>query len=94
MNNRVRVRILDTEYIIESDLREEEVLKIARFVDERCRQIKEASPELTEKKIAILAAFEIASDYLALLKKEINRKKKVQAINYNIDSAIGEEIGD
>ena len=94
MSNRVRIRILDSEYIIESDLDRAEIIEIAQFVDEKCREIRDATQGLTEKKIAILAAFEIASDYLKLLKQEINRRKKVQAISYNIDSAIGEDIGE
>jgi len=94
VSNRVRIRILDSEYIIESDLDRAEIIEIAQFVDEKCREIRDATQGLTEKKIAILAAFEIASDYLKLLKQEINRRKKVQAISYNIDSAIGEDIGE
>ena len=94
MSNRVRVRILDNEYIIESELDRSEIIEVAQFVDEKCREIRNAAQGLSEKKIAILAAFEIASDYLRLLKQEINRQKKVQAISYNIDSAIGEDIGE
>ncbi|RLB11879.1 MAG: hypothetical protein DRG27_00225 [Deltaproteobacteria bacterium] len=94
MSNRVRIRILDNEYIIESDLDRAEIIEIAQFVDEKCREIKESIQGLTEKKIAILAAFEIASEYLRLLKKEITTQKKVQAISYSIDSAIGEDIGE
>ncbi len=94
MSNRVRVRILDNEYIIESELDRAEIIEVAQFVDEKCREIRNAAQGLSEKKIAILAAFEIASDYLRLLKQEINRQKKVQAISYNIDSAIGEDIGE
>jgi len=94
VSNRVRVRILDNEYIIESELDRAEIIEVAQFVDEKCREIRNAAQGLSEKKIAILAAFEIASDYLRLLKQEINRQKKVQAISYNIDSAIGEDIGE
>jgi len=94
VSNRVRIRILDNEYIIESDLDRAEIIEIAQFVDEKCREIKESIQGLTEKKIAILAAFEIASEYLRLLKKEITTQKKVQAISYSIDSAIGEDIGE
>ncbi len=94
MPNRVRIRILDNEYIIESDLERAEIIEIAQFVDEKCREIRDSIQGLTEKKIAILAAFEIASEYLKLLREEIKRQKKVQAISYNIDSAIGEDIGE
>ena len=98
MSSRVKVRILDNEYIIESELNRTEVIEVAQFVDEKCREIKNGAAGLTDKKIAILAAFEIASDYLKLLKKEDNIKddiqKKVQAITYHIDSIIGEDSGE
>lgn len=98
MTSRVKVRILDNEYIIESELDKSEVIEIAQFVDEKCREIRENTQGLTDKKIAILAAFEIASDYLKLLKKEDHLRddiqKKVQALTYHIDSIIGEDSGE
>ena len=98
MASRVKVRILDNEYIIESELNRTEVIEVAQFVDEKCREIRSSTAGLTDKKIAILAAFEIASDYLKLLKKEDHIKddiqKKVQAITYHIDSIIGEDSGE
>ncbi len=98
MPSRVKVRILDNEYIIESELNRTEVIEVAQFVDEKCREIRRDAAGLTDKKIAILAAFEIASDYLKLLKEEDhikdNIQKKVQAITYHIDSIIGEDPGE
>jgi len=96
--NRVKVRIMDNEYIIESELDKSEIIEVAQLVDEKCREIKQNAQGLTDKKVAILAAFEIASDYLRLLKREISIKndieKKVQALSYHIDSVIGENQGE
>jgi len=88
----VRVRILDQEYLIKSDEDEEAVQEIAEFVNVKLREIKENTKRLSEGKVAILAAFHIASDYFQLLKnrdillKDIQRR--AEALNYQIDSIV------
>ncbi len=98
MANRVKVRILDNEYIIESDLNKDEIKEVAQLVDDKCREIRDNLPGLPDKRIAILAAFEIASDYLKLLRKKEDSikdiKQKVQAMTYQIDSVFGEKSGE
>ncbi len=92
MQKPVRVRILDQEYLIKSDEDEEAVQEIAEFVNVKLREIKENTKRLSEGKVAILAAFHIASDYFQLLKnrdillKDIQRR--AEALNYQIDSIV------
>jgi cell division protein ZapA len=86
----IRVRILDQEYLIKSDEDEERVKEIARFVNEKFREIRDNTEGLSERKTAILAAFHIASDYFHLLREyedfEKDIRRRVRALNYQIDS--------
>ena len=68
MKEPVKVKILDTEYLIRSDESREEVQRIAAFVNEKFQEISESRVGLSEKMTAILAAFHIASDYFQLAK--------------------------
>ena len=69
MKEKITVKILDQEYQLLSEETSEHVKKVADFVDKRLREIREQGPSLSEKKLAILAAFHIASDYFHLLEK-------------------------
>jgi len=74
----VKVRILDHEYFIRSDEGEEQVQRVAEFVDERFKEIRDNSQGLSETKTAIMAAFHIASEYFQVLKDRDDQEKDVQ----------------
>ena len=86
----IRVRILNKEYLIKSDEEEEEVKEIAEFIDNKFKEINDRSGGLSAEKTAILAAFHIASEYFQLQKDRDNAIKNVQerarTLNYQIDS--------
>jgi cell division protein ZapA len=88
----VRVRILDQEYLVRSDEGENQVQRVAEFVNERFKEIRENTQGLSETKTAILAAFHIASEYFQALKDRDDLAKDVQerarAMNLQIDSII------
>ena len=63
MENPIRIRILDNEYLLRSDEDPEQVSEIAKL-----DEVRKNSDKLSEGKTAILAAFDIASDYLRLLR--------------------------
>ncbi len=92
MEEPIRVKILDKEYLIKSDEEEERVQEIAKFVDKKFREINDRIGGLSEHKTAILAAFHIASECLQLQKDRDDAMKKVQErariLNYQIDSII------
>ncbi|RLB44344.1 MAG: cell division protein ZapA [Deltaproteobacteria bacterium] len=69
MKEKVTVRILDQEYQLLSEEPSDHVQKVADFLDEKLREVKGQGGALSEKKLAILAAFHIASDYFQLLEK-------------------------
>jgi cell division protein ZapA len=67
MNDRVRVRIFGREYEMDAGgLTPLEVQSLADFVDQKMREISEASAIVDTQKIAVLAAINIALDYLQL----------------------------
>ena len=92
MKEPVKVKILDTEYLIRSDESSEEVQRIAAFVNEKFQEITESRAGLSEKMTAILAAFHIASDYFQLEKEREailqGMKRKTNALIQHIDAAI------
>ena len=90
MEQPVRVKILDQEYLIRSEEGEEQVKRVAEFVDERFREIREHSQGLSDTKTAILAAFHIASEYFQVMKDHTDLEKdfqdRVRALNLHIDA--------
>jgi cell division protein ZapA len=90
LEKRIKVKIFDHEYLVESDEDEEQVQKIAQFLNDRFSEIREEMEGLSEGKTAILAAFHIASDYFQLLKERDDLVKDIQnrarSLNYRIDS--------
>ena len=89
----VKVKILDHEYQIKSEEDIEQVHRIAEYVNEKLREVRENAAGLSEKKTAILAALNIASEYFQLLKERdeilANIQQRTRAMIYNIDSMTG-----
>jgi len=81
----VKVKILDTEYLIRSDESSEEVQRIAAFVNDKFQEITASRAGLSEKMTAILAAFHIASDFFQLAKE---RETMVQGMKRRTDALI------
>jgi cell division protein ZapA len=86
----VKVKIFDHEYLIKSDENEEQVQKIAEFLNDRFNEIRADMEGLTEGKTAILAAFHIASDYFQVLRERDDLVRDIQnrarSLNSQIDS--------
>ena len=90
MEKPIKVKIFNHEYLIKSDEDEEQVQNIAKFLNDRFREIREDTKDLSEGKTAILAAFHIASDYFQVLKERDDLVRDIQnrarSLNYQIDS--------
>lgn len=63
---RVRVEILGTEYTLRGDASAEYLRHVARVVDEVMRRIAEANPQLDGRKVAVLAAVNLADELCRL----------------------------
>ncbi len=90
MEKPIKVRILDQEYLIKSKENEEQVERVTQFVNERFREIKESVTGFSEKKTAILTAFDIASELFQLLEERndvvMDIQRRARSLNYQIDS--------
>lgn len=75
MGQPVKIVILDQEYLIRSDENPEQIYKVAAFVNEKLDEARDNSDGLSDKKIAILTALNIASEYFQLL----NEREKISA---------------
>ena len=89
----VKVRILDREYLVSSEEDQEQVQRIAEFVNEKLREVQDNTEGLSEKKTAILAALNIASEYFNLLKERddllARLRQRTELLIHNIDSVMG-----
>ncbi|MCD4715255.1 MAG: cell division protein ZapA [Desulfobacterales bacterium] len=88
----VTVKILGHEYQIKSDEDEEHVLDIAQFVNDKFKAIIDSTDGLSERKTAILVAFDIASDYFQVLKERngvtVDIQGRARVLNHQIDSVM------
>lgn len=64
--SRVKVQILNDEYVIKGKDNVEHIENVAQYVDLQMKQIALNDPSLSPKKIAVLAALNIADEYLKL----------------------------
>jgi len=70
MDDRITIKIKDTEYVLRGSDDREQILKAAEYVDKKLREINEFKKELSEDKKAILTALDIAGDYFQLIKEK------------------------
>ncbi len=80
MKNLVRVEILGREYTLKTDEGEEKVKKIAELVNEKLKKISESSKNVNTFNVAILAALDIASDYMAVLEGQSDLSRRFEDI--------------
>lgn len=89
----VKVKILDHEYFVKAEEDEEQVHRIAQYVNERLKEIRENTEGLSEYRMAILAAMNIASEYFQVAKERDELlhaiKQRTRSLIYHIDSMIG-----
>lgn len=86
----IKIRIRDYEYLVKTEENEERIDSIAKHINEKLKEIQDNTEGLSEKKMAILVALHIASDYFQLLKERdemlANIRQRTEALIYNIDS--------
>jgi cell division protein ZapA len=89
----LKVRILDHEYLIKSEESEEQVRRIAEYVNNKLLEAMTNAGGLSESKTTILAALDIASDYFQLQKERddlvAHLRERTKALIRRIDSTVG-----
>jgi len=74
----VKVRIHDQEYLLRSDGDVEQIEEIAEYVNRKLTDIEEGAEGLSERKVAILAALDIAGEYLQARKERDEIKRRIR----------------
>lgn len=64
--NKVTVEVYGESYALKGNIEDERVKMIAGLVDDKMRAIAKINPRLSPTKIAVLAALNLAEDYLRL----------------------------
>lgn len=82
--NGIKVEIFGTEYRIKGDANGDYIKQVAGLVDERMRQIADASVTGSVAKIAILAAVNIADE---LLKERLARESAMDKLSERLKQA-------
>jgi len=89
----VKVRIRNAEYLVQGEDDEQQVQRIADFVNDKLKEIEQGTEGLSEKRTAILAALDIAGDYFQILKEKENLltsvRQRTQSLIRSIDSVLG-----
>jgi len=89
----VKVRIRNAEYLVQSEDDEQQVQRIADYVNDKLKEIEEGTGGLSEKRTAILAALDIAGDYFQILKEKqtllTSLRDRTRSLIHSIDSVIG-----
>ena len=89
----VKVRIRNAEYLVQGEDNEQEVQRVADYVNDKLKEIEEGAEGLSEKRTAILAALDIAGDYFQILKEKENLltsvRQRTQSMIRSIDSVLG-----
>ncbi len=87
-----KVIIYDQEYVIKSEENAEQLDRIADYVNDKLKEIQDNTEGLSEKKMAILVALNIASEYFqAILERDelsVNIRQRTEALLDNIDSVM------
>jgi cell division protein ZapA len=87
-----KIRIQNQDYFLQGDENEEDVLRLAQYVNYKLKEVEENTEGLSEKKAAILAALNIAGEYFQILRQRdellSNIRERTQALVQTIDSAI------
>ncbi|GBE36772.1 cell division protein ZapA [bacterium BMS3Bbin07] len=74
----VEVDILGQRYRIKGDASDEHIQELARFVDERIREIYDKGPNTVPLKAAILAALDIADELYRYRKEQEDLTKGIE----------------
>ena len=75
--HKVTVEVFGELYSLKSDIELERVIKVAAFVDERMKKISKSNSCLSPNRVAILAALNLAEEFLQL---ERNYKELVKMV--------------
>ena len=88
----IKVKIYEQEYVIKSDESAEQLNRLADYVNDKLKEIQDNTEGLSEKKMAILVALNITSEYFQAIKERdelsVNIRQRTKALLNNIESVM------
>lgn len=86
----VKVQVFGQDYLIKSQEGEEYILAVARLVDEKMREVAEATSSASTVSIAVLAAMNLAADCINAREKSHSLEERVEKKSQELISLIEE----
>ena len=77
--NQLRVNIFGAEYVLKATENQEEIIKIAEYVDQKMKDIDRSQAINSNVKIAILAALNIAEE---LFQNQKYKERLIEQVNF------------
>ena len=74
----IEVQILGQNYAIKSDEEEAYIKSLAKFVDEKLKEIYSIAPNVNQTKASVMAAFGIADELFKLRADQENMNKMIE----------------
>ncbi len=93
--NTVTVTLLEKEYRVACQPGEEDAVRVsAQFLDERMREIRQAGKIIGTERIAVMAALNLAHDYLSLenQQKSLDNdiEQRIRKLQEQLEGALGQ----
>lgn len=85
MKKEVEIKVMGQKFLVRSDSNEEYVNEVASFVDEKVNEVLKTSKSVASLNVAILAAMNIADEFLRYKGK---REKKLEEAGKRIKDII------
>ena len=74
--SKIKVNLLGKEYTIRGEGGEKHLIEVANYVNDKMKAIKRINQNLSDTKIAVLTALNIADEYIRLRKEYDNLTEK------------------
>lgn len=89
--NTTEITLLDRKYLIACTEEEQDnLLRAAYFLNKKMLDIRQTGKVLSLERLAIIAALNIANEFLQLDQNNLSKDAKIVQLNRKIDTALGE----
>ena len=91
----VKVSIMGQEYNVRTDADPKYIKKVAKFVEDRMKEIQDAAPDTTSQlRIAVLAAMNVTDEYFSIMQKKNEAIDKLESKTIAITEFIEKKISE
>ena len=89
----IKVSIMGQEYNIRTDADQNYIKKVAKFVEDRMKEIQNAAPDTTSQlRIAVLAAMNVTDEYLTVKRQKNEVVDKLESKTIAMSDFIDKKI--